>query len=109
MYLLSAEIPSPSEFFVPYCMAAARTNGFQVEPTWTPEVLALLLKYFLSMPGPPYRATMAPVFTSTEEAPNWTKVSVSGRFFSSISPSRVSSTALTSASTFSFLKVVWIW
>lgn len=45
MYLLSAEMPLPLEFWVPYSMAAAITYGFQVEPTGTPLVLALLLKY----------------------------------------------------------------
>ncbi len=52
-YLLSTEMPLPLEFWVPYSMAAASTYGFQVEPTGTPLVLALLLKYFLSQPGPP--------------------------------------------------------
>jgi hypothetical protein len=30
---------------VPYSIAAARTNGFHVEPTGTPEVSALLVKW----------------------------------------------------------------
>ncbi len=62
----------------PYCIAAASTNGFHVEPTWAPVASALFVKCVVAS-WPPYVAMMAPVFASTDAPPNSTCVSVLGR------------------------------
>ncbi|SCE22733.1 hypothetical protein GA0115253_1036373 [Streptomyces sp. Termitarium-T10T-6] len=68
----------PAGSLTPYCMAAASTKGFHVEPTWAPVASALFVKCVVAS-WPPYVAMMAPVLASTDAPPNSTCVSVSGR------------------------------